>query len=182
MTNKLFSFKHEIKYFQYSPGIPWQLAKSKVVIPRVNGECVSKLIKDKNINVISYSGLIEAFFSLSIFEYYNKFMPYKKLYWSGNKDFEYLLSLNKLSKLSNIEELVVKNYTIPLFLDKEDGLYFNCMNNYLRLNNYKGQFIEKNRDNIFKQIFDNSLIKWDKEYIPKIRNDELSQDFITQII
>jgi hypothetical protein len=174
--------KSGVQYFPFSPGIPWKLKYNDVIIPEIAAPILNRTLHNKIINVIAFGGLIESFFSLSIFEYFNRFNTDRILYWSGNKQYLPLLKANGLAKPSPVSEInksFIKNYPVPLFFDKHDFAYFNCLNNYISVKTINLKRFEHSRDVVFKQIFQNSFVEWSRDYIPKLRFMEDSPEFVS---
>lgn len=158
-------------YFPFCPGIPWQLNSSRVVQPTLNSEIWSKAVNDKNPIITCFGGLFETFFALSYAEALNKLIPTKKLIFNGNSTFNKLISLNGLATSGNlISKSEIEQYPLPLFFDQENNVYFNCLFNYLKIYNNINVYAYKNLKALSKQIFINSCLPWNINYIPKLRN------------
>ena len=71
------------KYFPFAPGIPWYVKNGKYIKPKVSGSILQHHLKDKDIVVVAFGGLLESFFSLSILETINFNWPGHNLYWCG---------------------------------------------------------------------------------------------------
>lgn len=163
--------KTETKYFQFSKSIPWKYKYGKVLIPSVNGELFNYSLIDKVITVIANGGLLESYFSLAIFEALHFMNPIRELYWEGNQLYLNLLKYNNLAKptANVLGQKFVERYPVPLFFDKLNNAYFNCLNNYINVKTFNLKYFEQSRDPVLKQIFSNALIPWDIDYIPKLR-------------
>ena len=173
--------KSTVRYFPFSSGIPWKYNENDVIIPEINAEIFQKSIQNKKIIVLAHGNLFESWFSLSFFETMNITDPFREVYWAGNEEFKDLLKINNLAKPIDVPKDLKIKFPVPIFFDKEDCVYFNCFNNYLNKVSLNEAIITKNTDLVFKQIFDNFLIRWDTSYIPKIRKQEQSKEFITWI-
>lgn len=159
--------KYNVQYFPFSPNIPWK-TKSNIIIPQIDSSIFNKAIDGRDINIISFGGLIETLLSLSILERIHYLHPNKNFYYSGNDNFNDLISMNGLCKLKQIDKDIIKKYPVPIFSDKENFVYFNCLNNYIDVFKYTGEYTYKNYHPIFKQILDNSCFQLNN--IIKIRN------------
>jgi len=160
------------KYFPFSPGIPWTIKYSKYIVPEVPGSIVLSNLKDKNIIVAAYSGFLESFFSLVLCEMMNYMLPSSKLLWAGDDRFGSLIKINGLAKLYNgdVDQSVLDRYPVPLFFDKENNAYFNCLNNYIDVKTYYTTHGYFDSRAAVKQIIEKSLFDWDIRYMPKLRN------------
>lgn len=167
-----------IKFFPFAPGIPYKLRHRKIIIPTVNGEILSQIFANKQSVVVAHGGLIESFFSFSIIEALHLIHPTKQFYWLGDNRFHELLNRNNLAKPSKVvfSKEFAESYPVPIFLDKLNCSYMNCLNNYLNIKTFDQVHVRRSKDPILKQIFDNSLMPWDLRYIPKIRKQELSHE------
>ena len=165
-----------IKYFPFAPGIPWKLRAGSFLIPKVNGGILSKNINNKEIVVAAFGGLIESFLSISILETYNYLMPGSKKYWAGNDQFKILVGHNGIANgfFDDLTEETLKKFPVPLFFDKENRAYFNCLNNYINIKSINGNKSHKDRRPIFEQIAEKSLIPWENKFLPKIRASRIS--------
>jgi len=163
----------KIIYFPFSPGVPWSINK-KFLINKVPDFVWNRFISPRKNIIVSHGGLIESFFSLSIAEVLNFIYPEKQVYWCGNPEYKELINFNGLLKFNDfqISEEISNTYNTPIFFDKENNVYFNCLNNYLEKKSYDLKNKKNNKEPILKQIFSNSLIDWSQVYIPKIRKYE----------
>ena len=69
------------KYFPFSSGIPWQIKNGRYVQPEVSAAILQSKLRDKDIVVAAFGGLLESFYSLSILEAINYMMPGHSLFW-----------------------------------------------------------------------------------------------------
>lgn len=162
--------KYSTKYLPFAPGIPWKVQNGKYIVPEINGETWRSVVGNKNAVLLTSGGLLEAFYSLTILEAFKLENPHRALFWSGNQQFKYLFDSNALSKHISID-LDVNKYPTPLFFDKnDDHIFFNALYNYITIKDFRG-FDNKKENNkpIVQQIFSNSLIGWEKDYVPKLR-------------
>src|SRR5690554_6700310 len=90
-----------IKNFPWAPGLSWKIKNGKYVVPELPFELFSKSLKNKDVVVCSFGGLVESFYSLSILELLNNNLIGNKLYWAGNSEYQNLLKLNGLAKYFN---------------------------------------------------------------------------------
>lgn len=155
------------KIFPFAPGIVWELKNGKYIIPNIDKNTWSTALKDRDLVVLCYGGLIESFFSLSVVEALLRLESSKKVFWAGDKRFYDLVKFYGKTEITSCENISHK-YPVPLFLDKKNKAYFNVLNNYLTKYSYYGSHPQKNHKPIFEQIFSNSMLPWDNKYYPKI--------------
>src|SRR5260221_420987 len=93
--------KYNTQYFPFSPGIPWK-TKNNIIIPQIDSPTFNKVIEGRDINIVSFGGLIETFLSLSILEQVHFLYPSKNFYYSGNDKFNDLININGLCKLKRV--------------------------------------------------------------------------------
>lgn len=162
--------KSHVRYFPFSPGIGWKIKNGKYIIPEINLDVWDKIILNKNIVVVVYGGFIESYISLCYLEMLNCVTPNNPMYWCGHSKFESLAYLNGIAKSLQVfpEELIVK-YPTPIFMDAEESVYFNCLNNVLTVKPYYGGVGYRDKSPLIKQLLRNSTISWDNRYIPKFR-------------
>ena len=158
------------QYFAFSPGIPWKLNNLKQIVPKMNGALWEQCTEGKQRVVLANGGLIETFFSTSLIEALARLDPTRPVFWAGNPIFKDVIQMNGMAKVIDAPLDLRDKYPIPLFFDKENFAYFNCMNNYLiKRSVFPGMIDpEKHRELIFKQMFNNLMIKWKPEYLPKL--------------
>lgn len=167
MTRKI---KTYIKYFPFSPGIPWKM-NNKYLMPEIDADLYKDIVSDKNIMVTAFGGPLESFFSLATLEMLVKFFPSNKnLFWLGNNKYNFFSHVQGLSKICkiNLTPDKLKKYPVPLFFDAKNNVYLNCLNNYVVKKSWWGLYPEFNKDPLLKQMSDNMMVPWDN-YIPKIR-------------
>lgn len=166
--------KSNVKFFPFSPGIPWKIKSGKYVIPEMSSPLWQSVTKDKDITVVCNGGLLESFFSCTILETLNYVSPKSTLYWAGDSKFLSIIEVNGLAKKHNSSELLTQNvvsgFPVPLFLDKQNNVYFNCLNNYIKVFTYYNKLGYLDKRPSFLQIFQNSLMPWNMQFIPKLRN------------
>lgn len=151
-----------VKYFPFCPGIPWK-TKFGLIIPEISQENWNDFVKNKETVVMAYGGLIESFFSQSIVQAINSVEPLKTVSWAGESIYKDIISA-KYIDIPNVAD----NYPTPIFMDKENRVYFNALHNYINNQTYKLKRLSEHRNPILEQIFNNSLLPWNKKYIPKL--------------
>lgn len=165
--------KINTRYFPFSPGIGWKIKSGKYIVPEINLDVWKRITQNKSITVVCYGGLFESYFSLSYLEMLNYITPQNKLFWCGNNKFSSLVSINGLAQLSDkCPQNILTTYPVPVFMDVENNLYFNCLNNYQKLIPYYGGKGYKDKTIITKQLFRNSTLSWELQYLSKFRNIE----------
>lgn len=166
-----------VKFFPFSPGIPWKLKNGKYVKPEVPSNHLSNLIDGKSLVVLSFGKAIEALFSLFFVETLKTLKPKQNIHWVGSKNFSSLAKSQDLSYYSEVvDESVLKRFTTPVFFDKENRAYFNSLYNYLKVYSYYLDFGYNNEKSGSGQILNNLCYSskfWEK---PKIRNIEVSEE------
>lgn len=168
--------EYKIRYFPFCPGIPWNCENGKYVMPEMDTDTWLSAIQDRDVVVVAHGGLLESFYSLSICEAINIIKPGKRVFWSGNEQFHDLISMQGLANIFEFElkKEKVEKYPVPLFFDRDNRVYFNCLNNYIIrkscLKNSRKYSQKSNKNIILKQICDNLLVEWDIRYLPKFRS------------
>lgn len=161
------------RYFPFSPGIGWKIKSGKYIVPEINLDVWKKITKNKSITVVCHGGLFESYFSLSYLEMLNYIAPQNKLFWCGDDKFSSLVSLNGLAQLTKkFQSYNFQNYPVPIFMDAVGDVYFNCLNNYQKIIPYYGGRGYKDKSAIVKQLFRNSTLPWELQYLPKFRRIE----------
>jgi hypothetical protein len=171
--------KYKSKFFPFSPGIPWNIRNGKYIVPEIDREVWDLVLKDKDIVVTCFGGVLESFFSLAYLEFLSEIYPDKKLNWLGYKEFEPFVRAQRLGQFSNInlKKKMLEDYPTPIFFDAKSNAYLNVLNNYKVTKSYWGKYPVENEEPILKQIFVNSLTQWDN-YFPKMRYlTEMSADY-----
>lgn len=160
-----------VKFFPFAPGLPWRVLYGKYIIPEMPSSVWHSSLVNKEFHIVCYGGFLESFFSLCYLEVLNYFFPQNKKYWCGNKEYSKIVELNGLAKLNDsISYEKLSHYPVPLFFDKENGAYFNCLNNYINVYSYykKIKQYECNRS-LARQLVSNLLLPWELRYIPEFR-------------
>lgn len=166
-----------VKFFPFSPGIPWKLKNGKYVQPEVPSNHLSNLIDGKSLVVLNFGGAIEAFVSLFFIETLKTLKPKQKIYWVGNKKFLPLIKAQGLGEYSEVvDDSVLKKFTTPIFFDKENRVYFNSLYNYLEVYSYYLYFCYHNYKPGLEQILSNLCYPSDLWETPKIKDIEISDD------
>jgi hypothetical protein len=169
-----------IKYFPFSPGIPWKMGKKlNYISSSLPKQAWQNAISRANeIVIICLGGVLEAYVSLMYMEMIKRYVPAKKISWYGPEQFYPLIIQQGLAQPIKIElplnfEL---KYPTPMFLDTENTLYINSLFNYLKILNLDGEFIYKNNRPLIRQIYSNTTQPWDLSYLPILRNLEISNE------
>lgn len=175
--------KHRRKFFPFAAGIPWSIELGKYIIPSVDLEIWNNSIlnKDGDFYIVSFGGMIESFFSLSIAEAIKSIKSNVNIKWIGNNKYIDFLDMQKLCKIGDvaINKTHLKQYPTPIFFDKNDNVYFNILNNYLTKYSYWGLQPKEVKEPIFKQIAKNITIPWN-DYYPRIR--KVNCDFLNNFV
>lgn len=161
----------ETRIFPFCPGVTWKLLNGRYILPKINANAWSEIVRNKTAVVCAFSGLIESLFSFSILELLNQTYPSMPLYWAGDPKYRCLLEMNSLGRFyPDITQATLDRFPLPVFLDKKNRVYFNCLNNYLTIRSYCKTYTKRDRRLLYKQIFEKtSLPVWSPEYLPKIR-------------
>lgn len=176
MRSQPSNVKTTSRIFPYCPGVVWKL-KSNYIIPKLDAYNWRRAIDEREIVIVNFGGLFESYLSLSYLEALNKLYPKKDICFNSPEQFNELVNLNGLGYhniLINKEQTI--KYPIPIFLDKSNNTYFNCLNNYFSFNGADGKNKFENKNPISKQIFINSCIDWNINYTPQLRNLNLSNE------
>lgn len=160
------------RVFPFAPGIRWEMGRGRVVLPKIDPSVLNNRLNNKKITVCAFGGLIESALSFCILEMLNYFAPSSDLYWAGYENFYPFLKMNGLAKeyKGKINKSLLKKYPVPLFFNKNDDVYFNCLNNYIYVYNYYRKKSYHNTKAASKQLIDNGLFKWEDRFLPKLRN------------
>ena len=168
-----------VRYFPFCPGIPWQTKNTYDIIPKLSIDSWNRALHERNIVLVNFGGLFETYFSLSYVEAFNKLNLKNKIYFNGRDEFYDLINLNGLLKHKKIiDNQIALKYTLPIFLDKSNNVYFNCLNNYIDVYGYNAKFRYKNYKSLSEQLFSNSCLDWNINYTPQFRNLKTSNQFI----
>ncbi len=169
------SNKYSVRFFPFSPGIPWKVKYGKYIIPEINSESWDLALHGRNAVVLADGGLVETFISLTFLEALNNISPGTKLYWAGNDSLNSLVSVSGLASMfpKSLPGNLIERFPVPIFLDRKDNTYFNCLLNYIRVKPYYGGKSYHDRKAIIKQIFRNSLVDWDSRFIPQQRRADM---------
>jgi hypothetical protein len=163
--------RYSTKFFPFSPGIPWTIKNGKYVVPKIDRQVWERVLTGRDISVVAHGGLLESLFSLSYFEALASFDAKHDMFWIGNPSYYSLVQSQGLAKVSpyDFSQKTVKKYPVPLFLDDSGGAFFNCLNNYPTARSWYGKHPIRRKEPILQQLFDNSLVEWNSEFIPKLR-------------
>lgn len=168
-----------IHYFPWLPGIPQQISNYNTIKTILDADSWNKILENRNPVITCFGGLFESYFSLSFAEAFNKLYPSKKIFINYNK-FNELIKLNNIAKPINlISTETIKKYPVPLFFNDGYEVFFNSLYNYLNIKDLAQKYKPfKNYHPISKQIFKNSFLNWDINFIPKLRKLILPNEFI----
>jgi hypothetical protein len=168
---------YSIKYFPFTPGIPWKMKNSKYIVPELASTLWKDHISNKEIILACFGGLIETYFSFSILESINYVSPKLKLSWAGPIQFKFLCEMHGLAKYyPDFDRDILEDFPTPIFFDKQNRVYFNCLNNYLIVKSYYGTKGYKDKRILARQIAEKSLVPWDEKFIPKIKSFSISKE------
>jgi hypothetical protein len=164
------SDEYSIKYFPFSPGIPW-VVKKRIIVPEVPHSILYDTLSGRKVTVIAYGGLLESFFSFSILEQLNHFIPSAQLFWEGNDKFTPLVKMNGLAAITKdpVGQETLRSYPVPLFFDRDGNAYFNCLNNYIKKRACDLSYIANDYKAVAEQVVRNGLFKWSTAFIPDLR-------------
>lgn len=165
--------KISIKYFPFSPGVPWKIKSGKYIVPQISNAIWAKSIESRDPIIVSNGGLLEAYFSLVILEMLNTTFINKKKYWIGDVKFKNLIGINNLASTiddQKIDNNMLSSYPVPMFMDKMNNIYFNVMCSYIKHNSFTETNNHKNYRPLAEQLINNSTQNWNSDFIPKMRN------------
>lgn len=162
---------YSTKYFPFCPRIPWKIKNGIYVMPELSGVSWEKANEDRKPIVVCHGGLFEAFASLAFLEMYNFISPATPMQWSGSERFYPLLAANKLARPHpHVDAVTLQRFPLPVFMDRQEGLYYNCLYNYLEAKPYYGGKAKKRWEPVLKQLLNNMTQPWLPDYLPKIRD------------
>lgn len=164
----------KFRYFPFAPGIPWAVRAGRWVEPTLQHDVWHGVLDGRDAVVVCHGGLIESYFSLTYLEMLNCLAPDKKIYWSGDKQFNRLIWMNGLGNMNPTEftKKMVSSYPLPLFLDGGNFFYLNVLNNYQRVISIDRLRRRKKYNPILIQMFANTtLATWDDSFLPQMRNN-----------
>jgi len=155
----------EVRFYKFCPGIPWKV-KNKVLVPSVNRDIWKELIITKPTTAICPGYFFEALF-VPLFQKVLNQYGVKIQRWIIPS---YYTDLLKLFNIKNetiderkdfFKEFVRVYRTIhlfpsPIFMDRENNLYFNMLHNYGVTRCVNGKYLDRNYDNCWKQILKNT--------------------------
>jgi len=168
------------KIFPFAEGVPYTLGNHKFIIPEMNSDRWNHLFRDKTGVLCLNGGFIENLFSLSYFEALNTIYSRYPMEWCGNSLFKKLNDIQGLAKpTKRISASVLHQYTVPVFFNKnKTAAIMNCLNNYIDVYTYWGEFKYRNDKPLLKQLFNNLMITWNEKYIPQLRRIELPEKLL----
>ena len=167
-----------VRYFPFSAGIPWRFKKGRDLIQELENEAWEGAVADKDIIILAHGGLLESFFSLSISEALAKLKPLNGQFWAGNRVFKPMAQMHGLVKFKSITNIAPK-YPVPLFFDKKNRIYFNCLNHYLEKPTWYNRWPRPVRGLFPERIFRNSLLNWNRSFVPQLRNLSVPSEVFT---
>lgn len=159
--------RYSTKIFPFAPGIPWKIKNSCYALPEINANVWNSILKDKDFTILCYGGLIESYLSLSIARALLQNGLCNKVSWAGRDVMYPLVKASGNVILSDFPDLS-ENYPTPIFLDKNNNAYINCLNNYLQYKKYWGKPGPIRKDPIAHQIFEKCTLPWNSKYIAQI--------------
>ena len=171
------------KIFPFAPKILWTLNSGKYVKPRLPKVVIDRSVKNKTIVVSAFGNIFESFFSMSLLELFSRTYNNDFL-WAGRKEFIPLLKSNGLANyFEGLKEDHLKKFTTPIFMDRDDRVYFNSLYNYRDVKTYYGSKGYHCKQPVCKQIFQNSCFPW-RDCVPELRGSfqsppvDLSKKFV----
>ncbi len=158
------------KVFPFAPGLVWKVEEENFIIPQLQFNQLSPHLKDKEFIILCDGGFLETFFSLSILEMLNIYFPLQKKYLSSK--FSSLAVANGIAKPIDkcIPDETLRRYTTPLFFDRDNRAYFNCLYNYRYRQPFLGGKNKRDYRPVIRQICEKVLIPWNLDYLPRFRN------------
>lgn len=153
-----------VKFFKFSPGIPWKV-NNKSIVPTVNRDVWKKVVS--NHTTVLCPGY---FFEVLLLPLFNKVL---NKYGANVKNLivpAYYTDLLKVFDITNttVDESpnlfnefnrldeVSKLFPVPMFMDRENNVYFNMLFGYGRRCNVNGKFLERDNESCWKQILRNT--------------------------
>lgn len=168
----------KVIYFPFTPNIPWRVFRGKFVLPKLDLASWNEALKNRSSVVIVQGKLLESFLSLFFLEGLNKIAPQKDLFWKGPEIYDELRVWQGLARKFKPElpkDLTLR-FPTPLFLDKNKYTFFNCNLNYMDIYSYWGKYCYSTNKFISGQMLQNFTQPITKDYFPKFRNLEVSEE------
>lgn len=165
--------KDQIIYFPFAPGLPYKVRRGRYIIPKIDADSWNRIFHNRQVIILSHGGFFETLFSFSMVEAISQLKIKQKIKWFGNDSFDQIRQINGLAKKSDleIEPEVFSKFPVPIFFDKKDNLFVNCLNNYRKVFSYVGEFRYNDKRAATQQIFQNMMIDWSPLYFPKLQQD-----------
>jgi hypothetical protein len=135
-------------------------------------ECLSDILANKTAVISLFGGFLESYYSLSILESLNRTFPGVELLWNGDLKYKSLLDSQGLAEATDlVTQYDLDRFPAPIFIDKNDRAYFNCLNNYLKVKPYylSGGYVSYRA--LINQIVSNSTLEWDLRDLPRFRHN-----------
>jgi hypothetical protein len=159
------------RVFPFCPGIAWKLKDDKFIRPTLRLDAYKHLIHNKDLVVAAYGGVFESIMSLSIFEMLQYINPDAKLYWSGHEKYNELVKWQGLAKVGpTLPENIRHLFPVPIFQDRDNRAYFNCLNNYKKIISWDKLSKDVSHKILPAQLFQNTCLGWNSRYLPQFRH------------
>ena len=155
----------EVVFYPFSPGIPWK-TENEIVQPIISKSVWENIVSTKKVHVLCPGFAVEALL-LPLFNKtlqkngievhrwivpnkYNDILKYFKINTEADgKNKDLFMEFNRLKK-------AVESFPSPIFMDREDNLYFNCLFNYGETYSSKSKHVGRNNDSFWKQMLKNT--------------------------
>lgn len=166
---------YSIKIFPWAPGLPWKVKYGKFVVPELPLELLGEQVKGKELVVCAFGGFLESFYSLSILELLNYHFSQEKLFWAGYDNYVSMVEAQGLAKFfSDISNKDCHRFPTPIFMDRNDRVYFNCLQTFRwRRGYYEFQGGRFDKRPAIEQITEKSCFPWTSQHLPKFRKKEV---------
>lgn len=163
----------KIVYFPFAPGLPYKVRRGKYIIPTIDPKSWDRIFQGRQVVLAAYGGFFETLFSFSIAEAINQLKPKTKIKWVGDRFYDQIRVANGLASSSDLEidQNTLSKFPVPIFFDKKENLFINCLNNYRKVFSYAGEFRYNDKRAAVKQIFQNIMIRWEPKYLPTLRQE-----------
>lgn len=162
-------------YFPFAPGIKYSLKNGRYVELQLDQSAWKKIFTNKEVIIACFGGFLESYFATSIAKAIKHISPSTEVYWNGKSDYLHFGELPQFNGTKSIlNKELINNYPVPLFYDQEQKVVFmNILFNYIYKYTYRGDFGYHDKKSVFSQIFRNSFLEWDKNYLFDYNYDDV---------
>jgi hypothetical protein len=139
----------------------------------MDGPNWNKIFDNKKLILVNYGGFFENLCATMILEAISIIRPSYEVEWLVNPFMRDIWKINGLGKesTSEITQEDLNQHPAPVFFNKDQTIvYMNSLYNYRKTYTYLGKSVCPDNRPAVGQAFRNIMIKWDRRYLPKMRN------------